>query len=205
MGAAEVATRLRAWLKPDRHDPTQVVLRRIVANVLDALLIAGIILVVIYITGDVKRASSCPDPIPKGRSCIGYNDQALIVNDRVFFWFFFTLITMFFLVFVVCQSITGTSPGKAVLHIRVVRPDGTKPGWKRSFLRAVCWGVDGLLLLLPTALWLAMFTPRHRRVGDYVAQTYVVKRGAAGRPVPRRRQLVASGSPSPAPVTAAGE
>jgi hypothetical protein len=47
VGAAAAVTprhtgrRLREWLTPDRHDPTQVVLRRIVANVLDA----GIILV----------------------------------------------------------------------------------------------------------------------------------------------------------------
>ena len=200
-----VGRRLREWLTPDRHDPTQVVLRRIVAYVVDALLIAGILLVVIWVTGDVKRSpNGCPDPIPQGKSCLGYGDQAFIVNNRAFVWFLVSLVTLFILVFVVTQGITGASPGKSVLGIQVVRADGSKPGWKRSLLRAVCWGVDGLLLVLPTGLWLAMFTPRHRRVGDYAAQTYVVRRGAAGRPVPRQRQLGSTGSP-PATLVAAGE
>lgn len=191
-----VARRAREWLTPDRNDPTQVVLRRTVAYVLDAFLIAGILLVVIWITGDVKRSTSgCPDPLPKGKSCLGYGDQAFIVNDRAFVWFAISLVTLFVLVFVVTQGITGASPGKSVLGIKVVRADGSRPGWKRSLLRAVCWGVDGLLLLLPTALWFALFTPRHRRIGDYAAQTYVVRSGAAGRPVPRHRQL-AAGAPA---------
>jgi len=195
MGAAAPArvrnagARVRTWLTPNRRDPTQVVLRRCAANLLDALLIAGIIIVVIFITGDVKKVSECPDPIPKGRSCIGYSNQALLVNDRVFFWFVFSLVTLFILVFVVTQGITGTSPGKAVMRIRVVRPDGAKPGWKRSLARASCWIVDGFLLIVPAAFWLAVLTPRHRRVGDYVANTYVVRREAAGAPVARRRPV----------------
>jgi len=186
--------RLRVWLTPDRRDPTQVVLRRIVAYVVDAGLVAGILLLVVYVTGDVRRSShGCPDPIPKGRSCLGYGDQALIVNDRVFIWFSITLVVLFVLVFVVTQGITGASPGKSALAIRVVRADGSKPGWKRSLLRAVCWGVDGLTLLLPIGLWLAMLTSRHRRVGDYLARTYVVRREAAGRPVARHRQVAVVG------------
>jgi uncharacterized RDD family membrane protein YckC len=199
-----VARRARGWLTPDRHDPTQVVVRRTVAYVVDALLIAGILLVVIWITGDVQRSpTGCPDPIPKGKSCLDYGKQALIVNNRAFIWFAVSLVTLFVLVFVVTQGITGASPGKSVLGIKVVRADGSRPGWKRSLLRAVCWGVDGLLLLLPAGLWLALLTPRHRRVGDYAAQTYVVRRGAAGRPVPRHRQL-RSTDPSP-DLVAAGE
>jgi uncharacterized RDD family membrane protein YckC len=180
--------RVRAWLTPDRSDPTQVVLRRAVAYLLDALLIALILVVVIWITGDVQRSShGCPDPIPKGRSCLGQGDQALIVNNDVFFWFFLSLVVLFVLVFAVIPGITGASPGKSLLKLRVVRPDGTKPGWKRGLVRSACWGVDALALVLPVGLWLAMLTPRHRRLGDYVARTYVVRQDAAGRPVPLRR------------------
>ena len=66
-------------------------------------------------------------------------------------------------------SVTGASPGKALLGIRVVRDDGTMPGKLRSFVRLVAWVVDGLALLVPVALWSAWLTPGHRRVGDWVA------------------------------------
>ena len=191
VGARRAAGRAREWLVPNRRDPTQVVLRRTVAYLVDALLIAAILLVTIWVTGDVKRSSQgCPDPIPKNHSCIDYNHQALVVNNRVFVWFTLLVIVLFTLFFGLIPGITGASPGKSLLGIRVVRADGTKPGWKRGLLRSVCWGLDGLMLVLPTAMWLAALTPRHRRLGDYAAQTYVVRRDAAGRPVSTRRALV---------------
>ena len=191
VGARRAAGRAREWLVPNRRDPTQVVLRRTVAYLVDALLIAAILLVTIWVTGDVKRSSQgCPDPIPKNHSCLDYNHQALVVNNRVFVWFTLLVIVLFTLFFGLLPGITGASPGKSLLGIRVVRADGTKPGWKRGLLRSVCWGLDGLMLVLPTAMWLAALTPRHRRLGDYAAQTYVVRRDAAGRPVSTRRALV---------------
>jgi uncharacterized RDD family membrane protein YckC len=92
-------------------------------------------------------------------------------------------------VFVTVQGTTGASPGKALLGLRVVRPDGTTPGWRRSLVRVVAWVVDGLALVLPVALWSAWFTPGHRRVGDWVAGTYVVRSrvrppGPGGSPPP---------------------
>ena len=191
VGARRAAGRAREWLVPNRRDPTQVVLRRTVAYLVDALLIAAILLVTIWVTGDVKRSSQgCPDPIPKNHSCLDYNHQALVVNNRVFVWFTLLVIVLFTLFFGLIPGITGASPGKSLFGIRVVRADGTKPGWKRGLLRSVCWGLDGLMLVLPTAVWLAALTPRHRRLGDYAAQTYVVRRDAAGRPVSTRRALV---------------
>jgi uncharacterized RDD family membrane protein YckC len=57
----------------------------------------------------------------------------------------------------------------------VVRHDGTSPGLLRSIVRAAAWVVDGLALLVPIALWSAWFTPGHRRVGDWVAGTFVIR------------------------------
>jgi hypothetical protein len=84
------------------------------------------------------------------------------------------------IVFVVVQGITGASPGKALLGIRVVRPDGTTTGLLRSFVRALCWAIDGISLLVPVAMWTAWFTPGHRRVGDFAAGTFVVRAGTEG-------------------------
>jgi uncharacterized RDD family membrane protein YckC len=71
--------------------------------------------------------------------------------------------------------VTGASPGKALFGIRVIRADGATPGRLRSLVRVVAWVVDGLVLLVPVALWSAWCTPGHRRVGDWVAGTYVVR------------------------------
>ena len=121
------------------------------------------------------RKGACPDPLPAGRDCLSYRNEVLLVNKDAFLVFFGVLIVLYVVVFVVVQGITGASPGKALLGIRVVRPDGTTPGTLRSTVRAVAWVVDGIALLLPIALWSAWFTPGHRRVGDWLAGTYVVR------------------------------
>ena len=62
----------------------------------------------------------------------------------------------------------------ALLGMHVVRPDGNPAGARRSLVRVAAWIVDGIALLLPIARWSAWFTPGHRRVGDWLAGTYVV-------------------------------
>jgi uncharacterized RDD family membrane protein YckC len=98
-------------------------------------------------------------------------------------WFGVSVVVMVVLVIVVPQAIAGTSIGKALFGIRVVRRDGSPPGAVRSTVRLLCWGIDGLALLLPVAFWTAVFTPGHRRIGDFAAGTFVVRRRAAGEPV----------------------
>lgn len=46
-------------------------------------------------------------------------------------------------------------------------------------VRAVAWAIDGIALIVPIALWSAWFTPGHRRVGDWVAGTYVIRNPGA--------------------------
>ena len=106
----------------------------------------------------------------------------MLVDKDAALLFFGMLVVLYLVVFVAVQGITGASPGKALLGIRVIRPDGTPPGFVRSMARMVAWVIDGLVLLLPVALWSAWFTPGHRRVGDWVAGTYVVRQ--RGRPAP---------------------
>jgi uncharacterized RDD family membrane protein YckC len=160
----------------DGRDPTRVVTRRCVALLIDALLLALVPTVTAFVVGHADiRKGECPDPLPAGRDCIGFKQQVMLIDKNAFLLFVGLLALLYLGVFVVVQGITGASPGKALLGIRVVRPDGTTPGWRRSALRVLAWVVDGLVLLLPVALWAAWFTPGHRRVGDWVAGTYVVR------------------------------
>jgi uncharacterized RDD family membrane protein YckC len=159
----------------DGRDPTRVVTRRCVALLVDALLLAIVPLLTIAFVGHATLPrGDCPDPLPSDRNCLAYKDQVLLVDKGAFLVFLGVLVLLYLLVFVVVQGITGASPGKALLGIRVVRPDGSAAGPLRSLVRAVAWVVDGIALVVPIALWSAWFTPGHRRVGDWVAGTYVV-------------------------------
>jgi uncharacterized RDD family membrane protein YckC len=184
----------------DGVDPTRVVTRRAAAFFVDALLIALIPLVTVVVVGNVRvRRGDCPNPLPNGRECFHLRENAFVVDSRVFIWFFLLLVVLYLITFVLVQGLTGASPGKALLRIRVIDEDGGHPGFVRSAIRAFAWFVDGLTLLLPVALWLAWFTPGHRRVGDFAARTYVVRHGAVAphagsRPVSARTRGTAPGS-----------
>jgi uncharacterized RDD family membrane protein YckC len=84
---------------------------------------------------------------------------------------------------VLLQGLTGASVDMFVTGARVVKPDGSRPGIGRAFVRNLLWIVDGINLILPIGLWVAMFSRGHRRIGDMVANTYVVKSRFAGYPV----------------------
>jgi uncharacterized RDD family membrane protein YckC len=163
-------------------DQTRVVLRRCVAYLIDLSLILVSLTIVIWVAGDVRWVSNC-DHIPADRACFAYKSDGLLVNSDALVWFGISLVVMVVLVIIVPQAIAGTSIGKALLGIRVVRHDGSPPGAVRSTVRLLCWGIDGLALLVPVALWSAVFTPGHRRIGDFVAGTFVVRHRAAGAPV----------------------
>jgi uncharacterized RDD family membrane protein YckC len=48
----------------------------------------------------------------------------------------------------------------------------------RGAVRTAALGLDLIVVGLPIGLWLALFTPGHRRIGDYVAGTFVVRRAS---------------------------
>lgn len=83
------------------------------------------------------------------------------------------------------QSITGASVGKLLTGIRVVDEHGRKAAFWRILVRWLMWIVDGLPFLLGPLVGFitALTTSGHRRVGDMVAKTYVVRRHAVGHPV----------------------
>ncbi|HEU5309623.1 MAG TPA: RDD family protein [Acidimicrobiia bacterium] len=158
------------------RDPTQVITRRCIGFSIDAFLLAAIPAATVLVVGHAElRKGACPHPLPSGRDCVAFRQQVMLVDQGAFLLFFGLLVLLYLVVFVAVQGITGASPGKALLRIRVIRADGSPPGTLRSLVRVVAWLVDGLTLLVPVALWSAWFTPGHRRVGDWLAGTYVVR------------------------------
>jgi len=169
------------------RDPTQVIWRRCFAHVTSLLLVALVLLAAGY-AGDVHTTKSgCPHPAPAGQQCVQRGSTGYLMKNAGFLWFALALVLLALVILVVPQIRAGCSLGKAIFGIRVIRADGRPPGFLRSVVRTLAWLIDGLTLLLPVGLWLAIITPGHRRVGDYAAGTYVVRRSAAGHPVAPRQ------------------
>lgn len=91
----------------------------------------------------------------------------------------------------------GRSPGKRLVHIRVVRTDGSPIGFTEAALRNLARLVDFLPVLYTVGMVTMVIDRRGRRVGDLVAGTLVVRERRADL---SRYDAPAQGSPA-APVT----
>ncbi|RKH19358.1 RDD family protein [Corallococcus sp. CA041A] len=84
-------------------------------------------------------------------------------------WMYWTLAEVFF---------HGQTPGKRVMHIRVVREDGSPVGFFESAVRNLCRAVDFLPVLYATGCITMLLDSRHRRLGDMLAGTVLVREEA---------------------------
>ncbi|RYZ40393.1 MAG: RDD family protein [Myxococcaceae bacterium] len=84
-------------------------------------------------------------------------------------WLYWTLAEVFF---------HGQTPGKRALKIRVVREDGSPVGFFESAVRNLCRAVDFLPVLYATGCITMLLDSRHRRLGDLLAGTVLVREEA---------------------------
>ncbi|MDZ7673944.1 MAG: RDD family protein [Acidimicrobiales bacterium] len=175
-------------------DRTAVMGRRTVAWILDLVIYLGL---AIALFAALAEYVEIPDSIPSLEACdqLQFQDGdaaagCLEVGDRAYLTSnadngIQTLASLgYFLFFIVLQGATGASPGKLLTGVRVVREDGSRPGFGRSLGRTLLWIVDGAPWFLPIVGFVVGLTSTgHRRVGDMAAKTYVVARRDAGQPV----------------------
>jgi uncharacterized RDD family membrane protein YckC len=97
----------------------------------------------------------------------------------------------------VIQGLTGGTIGKVICGIRVMREDGSRPGIGRGVLRWVLLIVDDFPYFIPmlTGFIVALSNERRRRVGDMAAGTFVVRAGTAGVPVPNAVPIAVAPAP----------
>ena len=174
-------------------DPTAVFGRRIVAFVIDALIIGvpGIALA----TSRLQSYDAGRSGISGTEFCDRYMEQyssgaCFNLNDTVYFddggfdAVSFAPLLFGLLIAVVLQGITGWTPGKLVMGLRTVKEDGRAIGIGRAFVRWILMVVDGQPCGLPlVGLITAGTSTGHRRVGDMAAKSFVVRAGAAGAPI----------------------
>lgn len=83
------------------------------------------------------------------------------------------------------EGITGATPGKWLLGLRVVDRDGTRIGAARGMLRGLLVPVDGFPYGAPMLLGVlvASNNPLRQRLGDRAARSYVIHARGDGVPV----------------------
>lgn len=123
---------------------------RILAHLLDRLILAAYFIIVITVFLN-----------------IGVQVIWLWVMSIAIPWFFY------FLVFEIFMN--GQSPGKRVMNIQVVRLDGTQPSIGDYILRWVLSLIDFYLLSGALAVVVIAINGQGQRLGDIVAGTCVVK------------------------------
>lgn len=177
-------------------DPTAVVGRRVGAFVID-FLITGVLYWALFFLFAERRADS-PDESIQANLTLGDTTWAITGGKAALFILIFIIVGLAY--WAVLPGLTGWTVGKLTTGIRVVGPDGSVPsGAGRNLIRQLVGIVDYFPYFLPglTGFIIALAAGGHRRLGDMAAKTYVVRRGAAGRPVP-----VAGASAATAPDSA---
>ncbi len=127
------------------------VMDRILAFIVDNLIIAAYLFVVIFIFV-----------------------QTNMVGDAVFVYYF-TIGLPLFLYHLLWETFwNGQSPGKAALKIRVVKLDGSKPAFSNYLLRWLLRTVDIALGFGSVAIVTILLNGKGQRMGDIAATTTVI-------------------------------
>jgi uncharacterized RDD family membrane protein YckC len=171
---------------PAQTDPTAVFGRRVVAVIIDWLLISVPTLLLASASFEYvenPRAGFCDDYLDQvNGACIAVGDRAYFTDGvspvSTLLGFALSIGLL-----VVLQGLTGFTPGKLITGIRTVRHDGSAPGIGRAALRWILLLVDSLPCIPLVGFITALTSTGHRRVGDMAAKTLVVRSKAMGSPV----------------------
>ena len=82
---------------------------------------------------------------------------------------------LFFLYFIVLEGAKGSTVGKMITKIRVVREDGSPCGYGPAIVRNVLRVIDALPFLYIVGLILISRSEKKQRLGDRLAKTVVIK------------------------------
>ncbi len=183
-------------------DPTEVVTKRSFAFIIDLVIEMGLIIFV-WIVGiaAITTVEEVSDASTATQICYSYSasnpndicetadNVVLIVETSNFNLVIVILFTFLILLLnqVMLSWLTGGSLGKLMLGIRVVNKNTfRKASFGRQLLRFVSWIIDSIpwFTVVPLVGLLTILISRgHRRVGDMLAGTLVVKKEHLGRPL----------------------
>jgi uncharacterized RDD family membrane protein YckC len=194
------------------QSPTNVVGKRVGAFVIDCLL-SSAITVIAWFALTTSIPVKCP-PDGGGVTINGKCRGFLVGQEGNQTAWYLIALAGGLLIFVILPGLTGKTPGKAMLGIKLVNEQGRPPGILRAFLRYILWIVDAFPYIIPYLVGFitALNGQRNQRVGDMAANTFVVDKNYEG-PVPAAGGIAAgrgqdatpggwNAPPTGAPVTA---
>jgi len=93
--------------------------------------------------------------------------EGLSLGILIISWF-----VVYFFYFVVCEMMSsGRSPGKKIFGLRVISENGQPIGLNQSLVRNLFRAVLDIIYI---GLFFILLSPKHKRIGDIVANTVVV-------------------------------
>jgi uncharacterized RDD family membrane protein YckC len=171
------------------RDPTNVVGRRVVAYVLDVILLSAIVVAILAATKSNSFTGAPDDACKIVEAAPDYSGSCVQLGSRVYTWDD-SGVSVAVLVglgawvanLVVLQGITGASIGKMITGLRTVNEQGEVCGIGKALVRSLVLIVDSLFCGL-VGLITVLSTQPHKRVGDMVAKTFVVAAADSGTPI----------------------
>ncbi|MFN8121855.1 MAG: RDD family protein [Thermoleophilia bacterium] len=170
------------------HDPTAVGGRRMLAALIDLALFIPAGWLVFRLMAERVDADGCSSYNDAANNlCVGIQGDTYVVAGGKG-WLYLGIIVLLWLAYHgVVQAVGGTA-GKLLLGLRVVDRSGSRATLPQCLLRSVTLGVAWLVTGVGFAVAalvgaiLVLSSRDHRRVGDRLAKTYVVRTADVGRP-----------------------
>jgi uncharacterized RDD family membrane protein YckC len=136
--------------------PTQVLGRRTVAIIIDALITGGLIVALFFAMATHT-----------GSNYSIHGGKALL-----FYALSFAIVVLYHTIF---EGTTGATVGKAITGVRVRNKDGGRAGLGRALVRNLFRIIDGIFYYLVGWIIAMASGPRRTRLGDMVGGTVVVR------------------------------
>jgi uncharacterized RDD family membrane protein YckC len=95
------------------------------------------------------------------------------------------IFTLFYLgYFTTFETISGTSIGKNLVGLIIIREDGSPVGLREALIRTLFRATDGAPLWYIMGIIAIILSPTRQRIGDHLAQAIVVEKATVISPVP---------------------
>jgi uncharacterized RDD family membrane protein YckC len=164
-------------------NPTDVMVQRVVAFVIDGVLFGAAWIGVFFALATKTTSGSAISSAAHVRVNSGHTTW-YVTGGR--FWVLqAAMLAVGFAGYALVPGLTGWTLGKLLLGIRIVTPEGRRAGVDKNLVRWVLLIVDDFPYFIPglAGFIIALTSKGHRRLGDIAAGTYVVRKDAVGQPV----------------------
>jgi uncharacterized RDD family membrane protein YckC len=181
-------------------NPTDVVGRRVGAFIIDGIISWAVSVGIFFATTKTSNTTCGLTPEADAWQGVGteaFGDCRFFTSGGSFAAYLGLSLGFAIGLFWAWPALTGYTPGKAIVGIRIIRRNGAAPGFGRVFVRQLMWIVDAFPYIVPYLTGFLVANgdkDRHQRLGDRAAGTFVIDKKAFGSFVPDQQQ--AGGPPA---------